>query len=122
METTKDQTAAKTIRGSSTLPAIGSPTLRCIACGVKFTEAAPDQRWRGCGDLLEVVYSGLDLATRRPASSSADALKALWRNRKSSLAVPDQSGVWRFRDLLPILSDPGEAVTLREGNTPIYRM
>lgn len=33
----------------------------------------------------------------------------------------DQSGVWRFRDLLPIVA-PQQVVTLREGNTPLYEM
>jgi threonine synthase len=33
----------------------------------------------------------------------------------------DQSGVWRFRDLLPIVADD-RVVTLREGNTPLYEM
>jgi threonine synthase len=33
----------------------------------------------------------------------------------------DQSGVWRFRDLLPIVVDE-KIVTLREGNTPLYEM
>jgi threonine synthase len=33
----------------------------------------------------------------------------------------DQSGVWRFRDLLPIVSNE-KIVTLREGNTPLYEM
>jgi threonine synthase len=32
----------------------------------------------------------------------------------------DQSGVWRFRDLLPIVDNPDNVVTLREGNTPLY--
>ena len=32
----------------------------------------------------------------------------------------DQSGVWRFRDLLPVLEHPEHPVTLREGNTPLY--
>jgi threonine synthase len=32
----------------------------------------------------------------------------------------DQSGVWRFRDLLPIVEDADKVVTLREGNTPLY--
>ena len=32
----------------------------------------------------------------------------------------DQSGVWRFRDLLPIVDDLEKVVTLREGNTPLY--
>jgi threonine synthase len=34
----------------------------------------------------------------------------------------DQSGVWRFRELLPILNSFGNAVTLREGNTPLYHL
>jgi threonine synthase len=33
----------------------------------------------------------------------------------------DQSGVWRFRDLLPIVPE-NRIVTLREGNTPLYEM
>ena len=33
----------------------------------------------------------------------------------------DQSGVWRFRDLLPIVEDD-RVITLREGNTPLYEM
>src|SRR6185437_10306473 len=34
----------------------------------------------------------------------------------------DQSGVWRFRELLPFLRDLNHPVTLREGNTPLYEM
>ncbi len=34
----------------------------------------------------------------------------------------DQSGVWRFRELLPILDSFGNAVSLREGNTPLYHL
>lgn len=33
----------------------------------------------------------------------------------------DQSGVWRFRDLLPIVAED-EVITLREGNTPLYEL
>jgi threonine synthase len=33
----------------------------------------------------------------------------------------DQSGVWRFRDLLPIVAED-QVVTLREGNTPLYEL
>ncbi len=33
-----------------------------------------------------------------------------------------QSGVWRFRELLPILDSFGNAVSLREGNTPLYHL
>jgi threonine synthase len=34
----------------------------------------------------------------------------------------DHSGVWRFRELLPILDSFGSAVTLSEGNTPLYHL
>jgi threonine synthase len=33
----------------------------------------------------------------------------------------DQSGVWRFREMLPEI-DPAHVITLREGNTPLYEM
>jgi threonine synthase len=48
------------------------------------------------------------------------ALKWLWRERRCSSEALDQSGVWRFRELLPILDNFGNAVTLQEGNTPLY--
>jgi threonine synthase len=50
------------------------------------------------------------------------ALKWLWRERRCSSEALDHSGVWRFRELLPILESFGNAVTLREGNTPLYHL
>jgi threonine synthase len=50
------------------------------------------------------------------------ALKWLWRERRCTGESLDESGVWRFRELLPILENFGNAVTLREGNTPLYRL
>ena len=50
------------------------------------------------------------------------ALRWLWQERLQSKLDIDQSGVWRFRELLPILLHPEQAVTLREGNTPLYRL
>jgi len=64
-----------------------------------------------CGGLLEAVYG-------KPPQSPAE-LKTLWRNRRTSNAALDQSGVWRYREFLPFLSDYGRIVTLREGNTPL---
>ena len=59
-----------------------------------------------------------------PASDSnlpnASALRWLWQERRTSTMPVDQSGVWRFRDLLPIVDNPDNVVTLREGNTPLY--
>ena len=49
------------------------------------------------------------------------ALRHLWAERRTSTMGVDQSGVWRFRELLPIV-DAEQIVTLREGNTPLYEM
>ncbi len=47
------------------------------------------------------------------------ALRWLWQERRTSSLAVDQSGVWRFRDLLPIVANEN-ITTLREGNTPLY--
>ena len=49
------------------------------------------------------------------------ALKALWLGRRTSRETLDQSGVWRFRELLPHIAKE-HAITLREGNTPLYHL
>ncbi len=92
--------------------------LRCIACGATPDSAARDFRCTACGDLLEFFF---------PAWSSGQdaldpvALKSLWLERRASRDPLDQSGVWRFRELLPHI--PAEhAITLREGNTPLYHL
>jgi len=58
---------------------------------------------------------------RVPNGPNPSALRYLWQERKSSTLSIDQSGVWRFRDLLPIVPDE-RIVTLREGNTALYEM
>lgn len=65
-----------------------------------------------CGSLLEVVseFSGVD----------PEKLRALWLRRRTSPAKVDVSGVWRFRELLPFVADPGQIITLPEGNTPLF--
>src|SRR5436309_4025972 len=64
-----------------------------------------------CGGLLEAVYG-------KPAQS-ADELKSLWRERRTSNHPLDQSGVWRYREFIPFLDDLAHTVTLREGCTPL---
>jgi threonine synthase len=95
--------------------------LRCFGCGERISgsDALPNFRCAQCGDLFEVEYAGWSLrqGTNRP---NPGALKWLWRERRCSSEALDQSGVWRFRELLPILDNYGNAVTLREGNTPLY--
>ena len=97
--------------------------LRCFGCGVRIRgdQAGSIFRCKECGDLFEVEYPGWGLVggTDRP---NAGALKWLWRERRASSELLDRSGVWRFRELLPILDSFGNAVTLQEGNTPLYHL
>lgn len=104
-----------------TEPATRSETrvsqLRCIGCG---RTALPDRfRCEHCRDLLEILYPGWEEGG--PDGLSAVALKQLWRERAASFDPPDRSGVWRFREVLPEIA-PGEIITIREGNTPIYEL
>ncbi len=100
--------------------------LRCTGCGARIPgeQARSNFRCEECGDLFEVVYPwseawGDGLAAGfRP---NAGALKHLWAERRTSTMAVDQSGVWRFRDLLPIVAEE-QVVTLREGNTPLYEL
>jgi threonine synthase len=90
---------------------------RCIACGDISDKASQDFRCAHCGDLLEISYP--QWKERAPSS---EALKSAWRQRRLSQSAIDVSGVWRFRDLLPTLDNEQCAITLREGNTPLYEL
>lgn len=87
--------------------------LRCISCGATPDSAACDFRCTICGDLLEFVFPEW--------SFDPTELKALWLSRRNSRKVLDHSGVWRFRELLPHIPEE-HAITLREGNTPLYQL
>jgi threonine synthase len=97
--------------------------LRCFGCGdrISGSEARPDFRCAKCGDLFEVEYPGWN-QRKGPDRPNPGALKWLWRERRCSSEGLDQSGVWRFRELLPILDSFGNAITLREGDTPLYAL
>jgi threonine synthase len=92
--------------------------LRCIACGATPDSAAEDFRCIACGDLLEFFFPGWPST---PLLSDPMALKCLWLSRRTSREALDQSGVWRFRELLPHIPEE-HAITLREGNTPLYHL
>jgi threonine synthase len=64
-----------------------------------------------CGSLLEAEsdFRSLDAAS----------LKKLWRERRTDNSPLSQSGVWRYREMIPFLDDERHVVTLREGNTPV---
>jgi threonine synthase len=104
---------------SSTTRAVETGSrLRCISCGATPDSASENFRCRTCGDLLEFVFPGWTTDSR---VADPGVLKALWLVRRTSRNALDQSGVWRFRELLPHI--PAEhAITLREGNTPLYQL
>lgn len=65
-----------------------------------------------CGALIEHRDEGLSLDPEKTVR--------LWRARRISNAPEDQSGVWRFRELLGFADTSRDRiVTLREGNTPL---
>jgi threonine synthase len=83
--------------------------LLCSDCSLP----APDDALfcAACGGLLAFELD--------PASIDGAALRALARNRRTSNEHRDRSGVWRYRELLPVL-DPERIVTLRENDVPLY--
>lgn len=101
--------------------------LRCTECGTVITGDAVNSIFRcpQCNGLYDVIYPWSE-SVARPATGpehnlpNASALRWLWQERRTSTLPVDQSGVWRFRDLLPIVEKPESIVTLREGNTPLY--
>jgi len=100
--------------------------LRCIACGSTPDSVGQDFRCAACGDLLEFFFPEWALSrpgedARRSTDTDPAALKALWLSRRTSREGLDQSGVWRFRELLPHIP-AAHVITLGEGNTPLYHL
>ncbi len=107
---------------------VRSHLLRCIGCGDRIPgeDARSNFRCAVCGELFEVEYPWSESATREaeyPAVKrpNPSALRYLWQERRTSSQAVDQSGVWRFREMLPIVAED-RVVTLQEGNTPLYEM
>jgi threonine synthase len=94
--------------------AAAAAELRCVdaSCEARY---ALDERLvvcARCGGLLEVELGP-------PPTAAGTALPELWARRRTSDLPSDTSGVWRFREMLPIGAQQ-PLVTLREGNTPLY--
>ncbi|MEZ5400683.1 MAG: threonine synthase [Bryobacteraceae bacterium] len=89
-----------------------SPSLVCFEgrCRKRFPIAEVIYNCPACGGLLEAVY---DFSSLNP-----DSLRRQWLERRMSNAPADQSGVWRYREIIPF-TDPSHIVTLREGDTPL---
>ena len=89
-------------------------SLRCIEsdCSASYSITQRLYTCPACGGLLDVHYE-----FRLPPAAE---VKQLFRMRRLSDEAIDHSGVWRFCELLPFITDTTDIVTLAEGNTPIY--
>lgn len=107
--------------------------LRCTNCDARIAAdfASSDFRCPDCSGLYEVIYPwspgvGILGSPQDPAADirlpNPNALRYKWQELRTSSMAIDQSGVWRFRDLLPILNNLDNVITLNEGNTPLYEM
>ncbi len=81
------------------------------SCRARFAVTEAIYNCVKCGSLLEATHAAPALAPTE--------LKTLWRARRTCNLPIDQSGVWRYREMIPFLDDPSHIVTLREGNTPL---
>jgi threonine synthase len=81
------------------------------ACSARYPIDEVIYECRECGGLI-AVENRFDQDPKR--------LTSLWDSRAASRDPLDVSGVWRFREMLPFVSDPRHVVTLREGNTPLF--
>ena len=105
---------------------ISTHQIRCTGCAASIPgERIPANfRCADCGSLFEVVYPwsvGSNTGNTAVSRPNPSALRWLWQERRTSSLAIDQSGVWRFRDLLPIVQNDN-ITTLREGNTPLYEL
>ena len=80
--------------------------LVCITewCRARFPVTEVVYNCPRCGGLVEAVYPRQECPPEH--------WKALWRNRRTSNAALDQSGVWRYREFIAFGSEE-HAVTLR---------
>jgi threonine synthase len=90
--------------------------LQCIesTCGRRYPLDNAAHHCEVCGDLLDVRYD------YSPAVASD--LRQTWQQRKMSSALQDQSGVWRFREMLPFVPPGKDVVSLSEGRTPLLHV
>jgi threonine synthase len=88
-------------------------SLACFSsgCAKRFPITDVIYTCPACGGMLEVVYEF--------GSPDIEQWKRIWRQRRLSNAPLEQSGVWRYREIVPFLDDESKVVTLREGNTPL---
>lgn len=86
----------------------------CDSCGTEMSGSDTRTQCGACGGLLSLRYDP-------PAERGPTLTRVFDERLKSRGALPESSGVWRFRELvLPDVTD-SEIVTQPEGNTPLVR-
>jgi threonine synthase len=92
---------------------MSSAYLECIeeACQRRQDPKRDAHSCAFCGGLLDVKYE-FD-------SFDPDELRHAWHQRRLSGEPIDRSGVWRFRELIPIVEPGTRIVSLSEGSTPL---
>jgi threonine synthase len=107
------QRRGRTIHRAYLTNSMTSAFLQCIeqTCEQRYPLDSKEHQCAACGNLLDVQY---DFGRSNP-----DSLRKLWQQRKMSSVIVDQSGVWRFRDLLPFVPAGADVVSLSEGRTPL---
>ena len=95
---------------------MSSAYLQCMEdrCRQTYPLDSADHQCKACGGLLDVRY---EFAPVKP-----EALRRTWEERRSGSTVLDQSGVWRFRELLPFVPAGKDVVSLSEGRTPLVEV
>ena len=87
--------------------------LKCVRCGKEYPVDIPRYRC-DCGGLLDVKIE-------KEKSDDFSSLKEVWKKRKSSSKPADESGVWRFRELV-FNFDEKDIITFPEGKTNLYKL
>ncbi len=87
--------------------------LKCVRCGKEYPIDVP-RYLCDCGGLLDVKIVKED-------SDDFSHIKETWKKRKCSGKPADESGVWRFRELVYDF-DESEIVTFPEGKTNLYEL
>ncbi len=117
MESSTLETAAAlepaALYASGTEELAASAALTCFEpnCRAKYPMTEVIYNCPRCGGLLEVAYDW--------SLADTELWKRIWRARRMDNQPMNQSGVWRYREMMPFLDSPRNVVTLREGNTPV---
>jgi len=84
----------------------------CEDCGKRIPETDSRGDCPDCGGLLEIAHE---------SGSDPSSLKELFAERRGQIGGVEQSGVWRYRELvLPTAADV-DVVSHPEGNTPVMQ-